>query len=207
MVEDVAVVPKFIPGWVQIRHRMRGPNGDIINTFSATPLTAGRRFTGAELTQIAANFASIFQPLLAPLFGVAVQFIDVVANDLGDEFGESGSFTYPSNTQGTSTGEQLPANVAIASTWRTKFRGRAYRGRNFWGGFTEAATNGDLLTAAFQAALTSVINVWLSYRGPTTAGIQPVVASRVKQKLNPITAAVLTYVIDSQRRRLTGHGR
>lgn len=201
------VLPKFISGWIQIRHRMRGPGGDIINTFSCRPPSTTTRYTGSQLSALAVDFANTFLPLLRPLMGAGVTFVDVIVNDLYDEFGEQGSYTYPANTVGTSAGEQLPSNVAIASTYRTKYRGPAYRGRNFWGGFTEAATNGDVFVSAFVAALYGVIQQWLFYRGPGAVPVLPVVASRTKQKVNDLTAAVLTSVMDSQRRRLTGHGR
>jgi len=200
-------VPHFIPGWIQLRVRMQSPGGDLINTFSCTPLAPGTRFTGAQLAALASEFKIAAISTLPSLVGTPIKFIDITASDLGDELGETGTYTYPAGTIGSSTGELLPANVALATTWRTKYRGPKYRGRSYWGGFTEAAFNGDVITNAFAVALTNLIFSISGFVGPGSAPVKMVVASRVHQLLTPITATALTTIADTMKRRLTSHGR
>lgn len=200
-------IPHFIPGWIQLRHRMQSPGGDIIYTFSCTPQTPGTRYTGAQLALLAQDFKNNALASLGTVTSSLVKFIDVVANDLGDALGEQGVYPYPANTFGGSTGELLPANVALASTWRTKYRGPKYRGRTYWGGFTEAAFNGDILTSAFTLAMATIIGNILVYHGPSTVPVNMVVASRKWQLLTPIVNTNLTTIADTMKRRLAGHGR
>ena len=203
----VEVVPKFIPGWIQLRHRMKGPGGDIVNCFSLRPSVSGTRYSGSQLNALASDFATAVGNYMIPTLGTAITLVDVVAQDLGDALGESGSYVYPAGTVGTSTGELLPGNCAIASTWRTRYRGAKYRGRTYWGGFTEAATNADTFTSAFVVAVFANISRYFAWRGPVGTPVFPVVASRKWQLLTDISGIALTAIMDSQRRRLTGHGR
>jgi hypothetical protein len=200
-------IPHFIPGWIQLRLRMQTVGGDLIMTWSCTPTVTGTRFTAAQLRDVAAAFRD--GPLLGlpALIASDTKFIDVTASDLGDALGETGTIAYATNTFGTSSGERLPANVALATTWRTKYRGPRYRGRSFWGGFTEAAFNGDVFTSAFALALSNIISQVVVFSGSSSAPVKMVVASRLHQLLTPIIGTALTTVADTMKRRLTGHGR
>lgn len=199
--------PHFIPGWIQLRVRLADAGGDIINTFSYSPPVPTTRYSGVQLAALAGGFAAMLLSSLQPLLGAGVKFVDVVANDLTDALGEQGTFTWPSGTVGTSTGEQLPANVALASTWRTKFRGQRYRGRSFWGGFTEAATSGDNMTSAFMVALAILISNIQNFVGPVGVPVHMIVASRIHQLITPVVQSVVTSIVDTMKKRLTTHGR
>lgn len=209
MTDDIvlAPIPHFIPGWIQLRVRCASPGGDLINTFSCTPPLATTRYSGAQLASLAEQFRLVWDASAKPLMGGAIKLLDVVASDLGDELGQTGTASWPANTVGTSTGEQLPANVALATTLRTKYRGPKYRGRSYLGGFTEAATNGDNMTSAFLSAIATLVLNVVAFNGGVTTPVTMVVASRKHQLLTAITSYAVTSIVDTMKRRLTTHGR
>lgn len=207
--EDVVPppIPHFIPGWVQLRVRMSDAGGDIINTFSCSPPLSTTRYSNAQLIALAESFRVLWDTYAKPLLSTGVKLIEVTANDLYDELGESGTASWPANSTGTATGESLPANVALTGTAKTRYRGPKYRGRSYLGGFVEAATNGDNVTSAFITAAQILLAYAWTFIGPSSVPVHMVVASRKHSLLTPITAVVVTSIVDTMKRRLTGHGR
>lgn len=80
--------------------------------------------------------------------------IDII--DLSNQAGFYVNHTNSLPDQGANTAPSLPNNVAMVVTFKTSQRGRAYRGRAFLPGFTEADSTGytwnPLTTAAMEAA-------------------------------------------------------
>jgi len=196
----------FIVNWIQVRFRMRGAGGDIINTFNFRKTSAGVP-TGTQLASFAQAFYNAVITDWRPLVAATVQFVDVTARDMASAGGQEGTYVAPSNTFGTSSGEALPNNVALAITERSSFVGPSGRGRWFMGGFTEAATNGDVLTAAFATSIATLAGHVLGFIGDGVTTAVLAVASRSHLTMRDVTSIVITSIMDSMRRRLTGRGR
>ena len=114
--------------------------------------------------------------------------------------GSSASTVITHLVPGTSAAEALPAGVALAFTLRTSLRGRRFRGRSFWGGFSETVS-----TAGSQpspAVVTAHVTQW---NGLITAlvgsGVTMVVASYVASSAENVTTVTCDGRWDSQRRR------
>lgn len=132
-----------------------------------------------------------------------------------DQQSASGStFTYSTDlpSAGTATGDSMPNNCSCAISFRTAFRGRSYRGRNYPPGLPEEYANNNRVTVTWQ-------NAWLQFYAAlfgrandnnTPLGVISRYANnapRTTGQITPITAILFVdNVIDSQRRRLPGRG-
>lgn len=111
-------------------------------------------------------------------------------------------------TAGTSGGERVPRNAAAVLTLRTNKRGRSFRGRMYYGGFTESEIDGGPISDDMKVALLNFAGCVLIESGAigwifsVRSGVQN------KQKLGtavltPITLAeVRSNIVGTQRRRL-----
>lgn len=129
-----------------------------------------------------------------------------------DSFTVSVTTGLPSS--GTSISESLPFNCAFCISFRTAFRGRSGRGRNYVPGLTEGDQSGSIVTSARSTALVNAYALLIG-AGTFTPGLQWVVVSRFTNKLPRPQALVrpimnvlaVDSIMDSQRRRLQGRGR
>lgn len=156
---------------------------------------------------------------IAPLVNVDVQLRELVATDMSTISGPQVSLTPDTGGLGLLSEELLPNNVSLTVSFRTGFRGRSFRGRNYVIGLSRTQINGSTVLEAvvdgFQAAYTALI------AAAVTGGATWVVASRFSG-VNPTTGkpipraegiatpvttvVVVDAFVDSQRRRLPTRG-
>jgi hypothetical protein len=101
---------------------------------------------------------------------------------------------------GLATGDPLPPDTALVTTFRTGFRGRSFRGRTYWWGGTEANNDGTgrLLSAnavEFNANWNAVVLT------PSAAEAVLCVASYTLASAAVVTSFTVQKVFDRQRRR------
>lgn len=121
--------------------------------------------------------------------------------------------TVPSGTiAGQNPSPALPNNVAFCVSFRTQYRGRSFRGRNYVAGLPEAGVTlsnvepnyVQQLVSAYNTLITDAANInweWVvvsryANKAPRTEGVTSAILS----------AVAVDSVIDSQRRRLPGRG-
>lgn len=138
---------------------------------------------------------------------------EVYAVDLSAQDGPSATVTVENDPGGPLGADALPGNVALCVSFRTAFRGRSRRGRNYISGFVETQVSANGISSGVVNAIVAGYQELLSIG--TYPSIQWVVVSRYQNKVQrtnalvtPVTAvlAVDNYV-DSMRRRLPGRGR
>lgn len=113
---------------------------------------------------------------------------------------------------GVGTGGSVPTSSAAVVTFRTPFRGRSFRGRNYIPGVTDAAqASAGVLSAGTVTGLLSAYTALAVVAD--AAGVDHVVASRVtggaprtQGLTTPITAYSMDTPLRSQRRRQVGVG-
>ncbi len=129
--------------------------------------------------------------------GGASQIVDYTVTKLD---GISASLVIPLPIVGAATGDNLPPDTALVTTFRSGFRGRSFRGRTYWWGGTEANNDGSgrLLSAnltEFQSNWNQVILT------PSHAEAILCIASYTLQSAAVVTAFTVNKVFDRQRRR------
>jgi hypothetical protein len=139
------------------------------------------------------------QPAQVALYGVQVRLYDP-ANPLAYDLAVSPPIA------GSQSGTSEAGNVTATISTRTGLAGRKFRGRMFVPGIAEVYANpDDTATSAFVAALAgaAVAFVGTAWHG----GYQPAVWHFATNTATPIISAVISNILDSQRRRLPGRGR
>jgi hypothetical protein len=150
---------------------------------------------------------------MAPGLSESLTLTSVVVTDLTTNTSPAILIPVVPAVPGEGTSPALPNNVTLCISFRTQFRGRSARGRNYISGLQENqvilshfdAGVADFFTAAYQQ---------LQGAGDFVAGLQWVVLSRFTNGderttalARPITAVtVVDNNVDSQRRRLPGRG-
>lgn len=121
------------------------------------------------------------------------------------------SLDFPVDENGGAGSAALPGNVTVAISFRTAFRGRSFRGRNYFVGLTEAQVTNDTVVDATVIALRGAYEALPGVIIPHAAN--HVVVSRFTAgaaRPTALTTLVLNYLvnntIDSQRRRLATRG-
>lgn len=157
-----------IPAAAQIRLLWAlGIQEGAINVLGAQ-VTGNPTFDQAFANTIGAAIKSAFTTNFAAQVGAGTSLVRVGVRDLrGDnlpEFRDSGAAA-----PGTGTGDYLPRQTAACFTLRTAGAGKSFRGRVYFGGFTESVNdaNGNTLTAVHTAgvAFLNAINSALQANG------------------------------------------
>jgi hypothetical protein len=148
-----------------------------------TPLYSGNAAGTPGWRYNASSAASVVQIRYLPLDGVSA--FTVIAHAFN----------------GANAGDPLPANVALVITLRTALRGRAHRGRCYWGGFEESSnTTGGVPTAGVVANVATVWGQLLT--NLVASGVSLVVASYLHSSAENVTSLNVDSRWDTQRRRL-----
>jgi hypothetical protein len=107
----------------------------------------------------------------------------------------------PSAYAGGESGQPLPTQTALLVSQRTDKRGRSFRGRQYWPGYTEASsdensinpTTVDNMVNAQADVITDVAGVF--------SGAEPVVISELTASATGITTILVEDTWATQRRR------
>lgn len=113
---------------------------------------------------------------------------------------------------GNTTDDALPPNLALCVTWRTGLKGKAYRGRTYFTGFTEDAQNAGYWIEEIQNWAITICNGLMDAFGPVGTGnyslslIHTVSGGSrlVPPTATPITSYTVNNKVRSLRRRALG---
>lgn len=151
---------------------------------------------------------------LRPLQSNALSMIECYVVDQSADDAPAITVSVPTGDQpGTAINAALPNNVTWAIQFRTAFRGRSGRGRNYALGLTEGQVAGNQISPALAA---EYIEAYQELAADLEGGdYKHVIISKYDNKTPRVTGLnrlVTAYsyanlVIDSQRRRLPGRGR
>lgn len=138
---------------------------------------------------------------------------EVYITDLSSVSGFTVTVPLVPPTPGGVAEESMSNNVAVCVSFRTAFRGRSFRGRNYLAGIPIGAVLHNTLTTGFVNAINDAYGDLQSI--VNAVGVEWVVVSRYSGGVlrptgiaTPVQAAFLTdTTVDSQRRRLPGRGR
>lgn len=141
------------------------------------------------------------------------QMTQVTATDQSTQNGVQGIYIPAVAQYGTGGGLSVANNAACCFSFRSLYRGRSYRGRNYAPGIVQSALVNETTWNA-----TTIGNLAATYVARLITGIPTgwtwVVVSHFANKIPRVTAiwsaifhVVVDNYLDSQRRRLAGRGR
>jgi len=209
----MAFVPVANVAEVEVRMRLAGQS--IENTlyfqFASGP-------SAAELTALGGDIRDWWIASYAPLVWNGLQLVEVNCTDLTSDTGPQVA-TPVTDEFGTGGANTVANNVALCVSFRTAFRGRSFRGRNYISGIPLTQLV-DQNTVEVSYA-TSVHDAYNAINSALSVSADWVVVSRFSgmggtpRRPIPRTAGVATLVtsvvivdrtVDSMRRRLPGRG-
>lgn len=121
----------------------------------------------------------------------------------------------PAKTGNNSSGDPLPPQCALVTTWRTALAGRSYRGRSYSAGLCENHQNAGTFDSSETTNAINIAQAILDRYGPSgdSADYQLVVLSRYHagvKRVTPIGTVVTSFsvhaIVYNQRRRTIGRG-
>lgn len=172
----------------------------------------GAPTTPGDRQALAAGLFDWWNDNIKPLTATTAALSEVYVTDLTSQSSGTWSEAAAPPIPGTHTGESLPNNVTICISFRTAFRGRSSRGRNYFIGLTEDVVAQNTIAPLTAGAITSAYNQLFNLAGDL--GCSWVVVSRY-QNNNPrpvglaqtvTSVLIVDGTVDSQRRRLPGRG-
>jgi hypothetical protein len=165
------------------------------------------------LDTVAINMLSWWSSNMAPFVGQNTKLTQVIAADLTSFTGYVAVANPLAPLPGGSTEIELPNNVAACVAFRTPFRGRSFRGRNYVPGLTvEFVVTANTMSDDYMAGVAAAYRLLITV--PPEETLTWVVVSRYSGGLpraegitTPITeVGFADNVFDSQRRRLPNRG-
>lgn len=121
----------------------------------------------------------------------------------------------PAKTGNNSSGDPLPPQCALVTTWRTALAGRSYRGRSYSAGLCENHQNAGTFDSSETTNAINIAQAIMDQFGPGGASTdyQLVILSRYHagvKRVTPIGTVVTGFSVHAtvytQRRRTLGHG-
>lgn len=172
----------------------------------------GGDFGAGHLGAIAESVAGWWYLNMRPLQASAVTLREVKTTSLHSE--TSPQSNYVDGRQGAVSSAGLPSNVTLCVSFRTAFRGRSFRGRNFFVGLAESQMQGNTVTSSVFTAIAQAYSTLQPYMNLAGTTVDWVVVSRETEGLvrpfgvtTPVTSVVIVDAnSDSMRGRLTGRG-
>jgi hypothetical protein len=172
---------------------------------------AGSVPTVAQLLALATELATGAAPLMQGLMGNHVTFREIYCRNIDTQVANEATYLFPPNTFGTRTGLPASLNAACGLIKRTGLTGYGQHGRNSISGFVEGDIDGNSVGAAL---MTLLANLLLQYLANRVGGVFRAAVAHIP-RLPGLTGSsslitqglVLDNFIDSQKTRLTGHGR
>lgn len=212
----MAFIP--VPNAVEARLIFSDDGQQAVNTLY---FDAGGAPSIDDLLTLADVLSTWWTTNMAPLLCDTLTLNEVICSDLSVQAGLQASVGAASS--GTVTSEAAPNNVAACISFRSGFRGRSFRGRNYIAGVPNNAIGINTLTTDFiSGAVGAYQNLLETGSAPLPGLYTWSVVSRfsgvdgVTGKPIPRTTGIFTHVnqviftdniVDSQRRRLPGRGR
>lgn len=198
-----------VPDAVHVQLLMDDAGEPIMNDLY---FNAGGTPTTGDMTTLGTALINWWGNDLAPLICDQVGLRQVRLTDLGSPIGAQ--VTLADGSIGGVTTEQAPNNVAPCISFRTPFRGRSFRGRNYVPGVPNTMVNINTLDGSWTAAIKAVYEELLPGGGVALPGLYEwVVVSRYTGGgprvtgifTNVISCGFTDLIVDSQRRRLPRH--
>lgn len=169
---------------------------------------AGSDTTVFDLVDFATSIAEAWGTWAAPVTSNTCVLQELYFTDLREVDGPTYSYIPPGGIPGEWEQTSCSNQVSLAISFRTPFRGRSFRGRNYLPGLSENLVNNNRVEASWMSA-------WVSYYavmfGEANSNLTPMgVISRYRDKvkldpgsIQPITAILFVdNIVDTQRRRL-----
>jgi hypothetical protein len=162
-----------------------------------------------DLTSLASQLISQWQQHIMPKLSGDTSLVSVSLRDLTTS--SSTVYDYagpPLPVFGGAPGQPLPSSVAIVVSLRTGLAGRSYRGRLFFGGFSELQSDGNYMFGNLPVLLKDAVATVID--AINTADRRVVVVSRYSEGqprstgvATPVTSVLArTMRIATQRKRL-----
>jgi hypothetical protein len=150
-------------------------------------------------------------PLLQGMLGNHITFREIYCRNIDTQVANEATYLFPTNTFGTRTGLPAALNTACGLIKRTGLTGYGQHGRNSISGFVEGDVDGNTVGNTLMTLLANLLLQFLAARvgGQFRAAVAHIprlpgltgTSSLITQGL------VLDNFVDSQKTRLTGHGR
>lgn len=173
--------------------------------WNATPPSSGDLLTlGTELSTTVA-------PLMQGMMTNAVTFREIYCRNIHQEVAANATFIFPPNTFGTRPGLPASLNAACGIVKRTGLTGYGQHGRDSISGFSENDIDGNNVGSALMTLLAQLTLQIIASR---LGGVLRSAVAHIPRITPPngtstpvLQGIVLDNLIDSQKTRLTGHGR
>jgi hypothetical protein len=175
--------------------------------------------TVATLDDLLEGVQGWWKDNVKPITSSRVAVREYVATSMESATAPQSSITGDLLDVGANTPNPMPLGTTLTVSFRTAFRGRSFRGRNYVVGLTEDQVDGNSALAgtvtawleAYQALLPAALATgWRWVVVSRYSGIDPTTKKpipRVEGLHTPVTnVVVVDEFIDSQRRRLTTRG-
>ena len=182
---------------------------DVVNTLWFKSL--GGNLDEAYLLSLNIELITWWGGSIAPQLSPDIQLVEVTSTDQTAITGSSVSST--AALAGTSTGASMPGSVCLTITFKTPFRGRSGRGRNYISGLREVDCGGNACDPDVASDLAQGYDELRTSPLLTGDAVWGVVSHysngspRASGLFQEITSTIVTDIfLDSQRRRLAGRG-
>jgi len=167
----------------------------------------------SAMDTLAASLITWFDTELSTPLSSNLSLREVAVTDLSTATSPQVTAVPVTSVAGKDDSPSTPGNVALCVSFRTIFRGRSFRGRNFVPGIPADQIVGNTINDPVAGAIQDAYFQLLSDHSSSLDGQWGVVsrftggAPRAAGVFTPITTVVLVdRNVDSQRRRLTGRG-
>lgn len=163
-----------------------------------------------QLNDLGAFLASWYDTDLQPLQTAGYTLTRIKLRDMTTQFGPTVDWVGILPLTGSRAGNSMPSSVCWAMKKQTGLAGRAYRGRTYWMGMSEADVSGNYVDSVYA---TDVLNAWnqmITDAANEGDGYELVVPSRQLNgvaRTTGVMTPVLAYVhvdtrVDTMRKRL-----
>lgn len=149
---------------------------------------------------------------MAVIISDRLTLVGLKGTDISSSNGFTTEYQPVTPVPGLVNADPLPNNNALVISFRTAFRGRSYRGRNYIAGIPESSTTLSSASGAFVTGLLTAYNALTAVAAANdcehvVVSLYENGAERATGIATPVTAYVIVdAVIDSQRRRSPGRG-
>jgi len=174
-------------------------------------ITQAFRWTGSvptagELVALATALGGLLTTRLRNVMSSRANMTEVYCRNIHDAVSAEGTYAIPQPAPGTRGSAPLAGNEAIGIIRRTGFTGRTHHGRNSISCFGQDDVDGNTIVTALLTLLVQLAGQMLTtYVG---GKFTPAVASKhLGVATNLLGVAVNNSWVDSQKTRLTSHGR